>query len=431
MLAVFLDRDGVVNEARGFVAKPEDVRLIENAAQGIELLNSLGLKVIVVTNQPQVARGLCTEEDVNQINRKIQADLEKQGAHIDAFYYCPHHPETHHKDVPDHARKYRVVCKCRKPETGMIEQAANDYDIDVKNSFVVGDRTVDIQAGKNAGCKTILVKTGEAGKDKKHDVVPNFMAQDLLQAAKIVRNNSIQTLILAGGKGERLHQLTKDTPKPLITIAGKPVLQHQIELLRSHGIDDIVICASYLGHKIKDYFGDGSRFGVTINYPEEPEQLGSGGAVRNARQFIRSERFMIMNGDKMIGPNFDFTQFIDYDKETGGFATILVRETDHPLDSDIVEMDSFGKVVRHIGKGQTEKITSNSGMIIAPRELLDFIPEGVSNIEKDVIFNLISTKSIYAFVMPKDWFVKDMGTPERLESIRKRFELESYSEPNK
>jgi len=183
-LAAFLDRDGVINEADGFVSRPEDVRIINGAVDGIRLLNSLGMKVIVVTNQPQVARGMCTEEDVEKINGRISDDVSRAGGKIDAFYYCPHHPETHHEDIPENAKRYRKECECRKPKTGMLLQAAKDFGINLTNSFVIGDRTVDVKSGHNAGCRTVLVKTGLAGNDKKYEAEADFVSNDLLAALK-------------------------------------------------------------------------------------------------------------------------------------------------------------------------------------------------------------------------------------------------------
>ncbi|MBI4154340.1 HAD-IIIA family hydrolase, partial [Candidatus Woesearchaeota archaeon] len=337
--AVFLDRDGTVTRNTFLVVDPKDAVLEERAADGVKLLNTLGFRVIIVTNQPQVARGLVTEEDVGRINNKIVADLKEKGAHIDAVYFCPHHPETHHIDVPEHAKKYRIACECRKPRTGMLDKAAKDFNIDLSKSFVVGDQTMDILAGKNAGCKTLLVRTGEAGMDGKHDAKPDFVCDNLYRAAVLIKRNlTVKAVILAGGRGERLRPLTDKLPKPMIQVGGKPVLQHQIEALKKSGITEIILCGSYLVDEIKKYFGSGEEFGVNMQYPHEPEHLGSGGAVKNASAYLKDAgRFIVMNGDKMVGSEFDFEQMLDYDDGKDGFMTVLVRETDHPLDSDILK----------------------------------------------------------------------------------------------
>ena len=423
--AIFLDRDGTITKYKDFIVDPSQIELEEGAAKGIKMLGDAGFLVIITTNQPQVARGMCTEADIERINRRTVELLEKEGARIDAVYFCPHHPERDHPDIPPHVMKYRVDCECRKPKAGMLKTAAEELDIDLAESFSIGDRTVDIEAGKRAGCGTILVHTGEAGKDGKYPAQADYEAENLEDAAKIILMQGVKALILAGGRGERLKPLTDTMPKPMIEIAGKPLLEHQIISLRKSGIRDIIICGSYLIEKIKDYFGAGERFGVRIEYPQEPEQLGTGGTIKNAREFLKkANRIVIVNGDKMIGPEFDFFEIFEFDAQKNGFCTILVRETDHPIDSDVVLLDDNSKVIKFVGRGQSVQTISNSGLFIVKPELLDYIPEGKSNIEKDVIFTLINTKDIYGFMSPKHWFIRDIGTPERLESTRKRFSVD-------
>ncbi len=183
-IAVFLDRDGVINEEVDLLTKKEQLKLIPGAAEGIRLLNEKGILAIVVTNQPVVARNLVTEEQLLQIHRKLRGMLEEKGAHIDALYYCPHHPEKNHTEANN--PKYRRECRCRKPNTGMVEQAAKTFKIDTKNSYVVGDETVDVQLGKNAGCTTILASTGYAGKDGKHEAKADYDCSNLNEACKLI-----------------------------------------------------------------------------------------------------------------------------------------------------------------------------------------------------------------------------------------------------
>ncbi len=180
--AVFLDRDGTIIEERGLITKKEEIKLFPYSAEAIKLLNSLGLLVIIVTNQPQVARGLCTEKDVEELNKHVVNLLNKHGAKVDAVYYCPHHPERKYGGN----LKYRVPCDCRKPAPGMLLKAAQEYRINLNASFMIGDSTRDIAAGKNAGCRTILVKTGYAGRDNVCKVAPDYICENLLEAAKLV-----------------------------------------------------------------------------------------------------------------------------------------------------------------------------------------------------------------------------------------------------
>ncbi|MBI2578433.1 MAG: HAD family hydrolase [Candidatus Aenigmarchaeota archaeon] len=184
MIATFLDRDGVINKETT-LGPDKKITVFSNAAEAVKMLNKIG-KVIVVTNQPWIARGMLTEEELEGVHREMVEKLAASGAKIDSVYYCPHHPEIHHKDVPDWARKYRVDCSCRKPKTGMLEQAALDFKLDLKKCFLVGDRTVDILAGRNAGCTTILVRTGEAGMDGKYEASPDYVCEDIYDAALII-----------------------------------------------------------------------------------------------------------------------------------------------------------------------------------------------------------------------------------------------------
>ena len=185
MIAAFIDRDGTINEDTDLLTKKEQIRIIPGAIEGIKILNGLGILAIIVTNQPVVARNLITEDELKEINQTIIAEIRKGGGKIDAVYYCPHHPEKNHPEAND--PKYRRECKCRKPSTGMIKQATKRFKINTQNSYVIGDRTVDIRMAKNAGCKSILVKTGSSGKDGKYKTKPDYTCKNLLEAAKLIK----------------------------------------------------------------------------------------------------------------------------------------------------------------------------------------------------------------------------------------------------
>jgi D-glycero-D-manno-heptose 1,7-bisphosphate phosphatase len=137
--AAFLDRDGVLNFDRGYTHRPDDLVMIPGAAAAVRLLNEAGYYVFVVTNQGGVARGLYSEAAIDQVHRHMQEILMKEGAHIDAFYYCPHHPEGTVKEFAN-------VCSCRKPEPGMLEQAASEWPVERARSFLIGDRDHDLTA---------------------------------------------------------------------------------------------------------------------------------------------------------------------------------------------------------------------------------------------------------------------------------------------
>ncbi len=156
--AVFLDRDGTINKYIGFLRDLDDFELIDGVASAIKAINASGYLAIVVTNQPVIARGEVSFEELQEIHNKMETLLGEQGAYVDAIYYCPHHP---HKGYEGERPELKIECDCRKPKPGMLLQAAKDFNIDLEHSWMIGDGENDIAAGKNAGCHTALIATDE------------------------------------------------------------------------------------------------------------------------------------------------------------------------------------------------------------------------------------------------------------------------------
>ncbi len=152
--AIFLDRDGTINKYVGFLRKIDDFELLPGAAEAIKLINGSGYLAIVVTNQPVIARGEVTVEELREIHRKMATELGRTGAFIDALYYCPHHPD---KGFEGEVPELKFDCECRKPKPGMLLQAAADFNIDLSESYMIGDSKADVEAGINAGCKPVLI----------------------------------------------------------------------------------------------------------------------------------------------------------------------------------------------------------------------------------------------------------------------------------
>jgi D-glycero-D-manno-heptose 1,7-bisphosphate phosphatase len=183
--AVFLDRDGTINEEVGYLDSLDKLKIIPAAYEAIRLINKSGMKAIVVTNQSGVARGIFSEKLVLQTHEIVQATLLQKRASIDKFYYCPHHP-TEGTGI------YLQNCNCRKPLPGMFLQAASDLDIKLASSYMIGDTYRDMEAAQKAGVKRILVKTGygrEALQDVGADLAraenkPDFIAEDILEAVQ-------------------------------------------------------------------------------------------------------------------------------------------------------------------------------------------------------------------------------------------------------
>lgn len=177
--AIFLDRDGTINEYVGFLRKEEDFKLIPGVSEAIKKINNSGYLAIVVTNQPVIARGEVTEEELEEIHKKMETLLGLDGAYIDDIYYCPHHPD---KGFEGEIPELKIECDCRKPKTGMLEKAAREHNIDLSSSIMIGDSTLDIKMAENAGMQSVLLKTGQKGEDGKYDVSPTLIAEDLNDA---------------------------------------------------------------------------------------------------------------------------------------------------------------------------------------------------------------------------------------------------------
>lgn len=181
--AIFLDRDGTVVRYVDRLLRPSQLRLLPGVADAIRAFNKKGFLVILVSNQPVVARGLIEPEGVSHIHDVLIERLRVKGAGVHGAYFCPHHPNA---DV----KKYRVRCACRKPGAGMLTKAAREYGIDLRKSWMIGDSVIDVVAGKRAGTRTMLVRTGpgHARLDELYkDVVPDVTIHRLSQAARYLK----------------------------------------------------------------------------------------------------------------------------------------------------------------------------------------------------------------------------------------------------
>lgn len=173
--AVFLDRDGVLTEERGYVTSVEELHVFPFVEGCIRKIHEKGYYAIVITNQSGVARGLFSEDELLGMN-----DYLVQQTGVDAVYYCPHHPEGN-------VEKYRIVCQCRKPKIGMYQEACRKFDIDLARSYMVGDRAGDIIAGQNIGVKTILVESGYGLDRLEEQVKPDYICRDLRNVAELLK----------------------------------------------------------------------------------------------------------------------------------------------------------------------------------------------------------------------------------------------------
>ena len=184
--AIFLDRDGTMNVSKGFISNADDLELIPGTIEAIKAINKSGALAIVITNQPVIARGECSFEELHNIHNKLKTLLGEKGAFVDDIFYCPHHPD---KGFEGEVPELKFDCDCRKPKTGMIDEAVKKYNIDLSKSYMVGDSTMDLELARNAGVKSVLVDTGFAGNDGKYDRSCDIEAKDLLDAVeKIIKD---------------------------------------------------------------------------------------------------------------------------------------------------------------------------------------------------------------------------------------------------
>jgi histidinol-phosphate phosphatase family protein len=184
--AVFLDRDGVINENGPKIDSPEKFVMIAGSPEAIKRLNEAGYLVIIATNQPEIAKGFFGFVELENVHKHMKALLEAKGAHIDSIYVCPHHPE---KGFPGEVAELKVKCDCRKPEPGMILRAITDNGIDPSQSWMIGDSKSDIIAGQKAGLKTIFLTAGGSSgskQEKELECIPDFEAPSLREAVEII-----------------------------------------------------------------------------------------------------------------------------------------------------------------------------------------------------------------------------------------------------
>jgi D-glycero-D-manno-heptose 1,7-bisphosphate phosphatase len=191
--AVFLDRDGTLIEDPGYLNHPDQVKLLEGVAEALKELETLGYRIVVVSNQSGVARGIVSEEMLERIHERLREMLKLKGASLDGIYYCPYHPEG---VIP----KYTKDSDWRKPQPGMLLAAAREMDLDLARSWMVGDKSSDIEAGRAAGCRTILIRSGPASRDTKTEG-PDHIAVNMREAVNMIK---------------KFHRTTR--PEPAVTI---------------------------------------------------------------------------------------------------------------------------------------------------------------------------------------------------------------------
>lgn len=231
----------------------------------------------------------------------------------------------------------------------------------------------------------------------------------------------MKVVIMAGGKGTRITNVASDIPKPMILIDGKPVLEHEIECLRKQGFTDIILTVSHLGNVIMDYFQDGSKFGVHIEYYFEKEPLGNAGALFKIKDKL-TEDFLLLNADAMF--DVDFNRFVDFHKRHNALVTLFTHPNSHPYDSGLIISNEHNQVEKWLAKEDERPIyyknRVNAGLhVISPEVLNQVIDTQKIDLDRQLLKPLAGTKKMYCYDSPE--YVKDMGTPERYYAVCEDF----------
>ena len=234
-------------------------------------------------------------------------------------------------------------------------------------------------------------------------------------------DNLCDVAILAGGKGTRLSSRTGKLPKPMVPVSGKPLLLHQIELCRRYGLINIALLVHYKFELIMDFFGDGQRFGVNIQYVIEKEPRGTAGALKDASS-VMSSQFIVLYGDTYL--DVDLSRFSRFHNSSGAFATLFLHPNDHPYDSDLVEIDKNGNIQKilpypHSKDLCTRNLVNAALYIISNEGFTENVPnEGIHDIAKNIFPLLLEKKyKLSGYISPE--YIKDMGTPDRLDKLER------------
>ena len=227
-----------------------------------------------------------------------------------------------------------------------------------------------------------------------------------------------KAVILCGGTGTRFRPITYEIPKALIPVHGKPIVEHLIDLFKKFGVKDIVLCVGYLKERIKDYFGDGSRFGVRVSYVEEDEPLGTGGPIKKGKHLLK-EPFFVTNGDEL--KDVDLADMYRTHKANKAQITIALTTVEDPSAYGVADL-SGSRILKFVEKPKKEEAPSNfisSGLYIIEPEIISMIPDGFTMLEKDVFPKVAENGRLFGYTFSGQWF--DTGNPERYERALKNW----------
>ena len=408
--AVILDRDGTVIVERHYLADPDQVALIPGVAGALRQLRQMGLRLVILTNQSGIGRGLFTEQRVEAIHQRMRALLAEEDVQLDGIFYCPHTPED--------------ACACRKPAPGLIEQAARQLGFEPHESIVIGDKACDIELGRRVGAMTVLVRTGYGAEHESAcGSVADYVADDLSAAVPVVQqlfaNGSpaasaavqLDLVVLCGGRGTRLGQLSATTPKPLLPVDGEPFLLRLLRRMKQQGCGHMVLGAHYLAEQFEAFARVHAREFPHLEVVVEPEPLGTGGALREAADSVRSSTFVAINGDSWLPqPLAPVCQ--EHVRSQRRFTAVVVR-TSHvhggAVDKGLWDLGPDGAVRGFATQGRATDGWVNAGCYVLDRAMVRSWPRGSYSLEANLPHLL---KGERAGVFCSTAHLLDIGTPE-------------------
>ena len=398
-VAVFIDREGVINtevrhpdlkDAQGREITgplvPDEFNLFPGVVEAFDTLHTAGLQTVIISNQVNVAKGHLTTEALSAITDRL-TDL----CAPNAVYYC-----THHED-------YTGPCECKKPKDGMLRQAAREHGYDIAQSYMIGDRRIDMQTG--AACKRCFYVASRDGENPAEEVakLPEeirakiTIVKDLAQAAQLIiqetgerhdQSNLREAIIPCAGRGTSMGDLVQEIPKPMLPFDGMPFLRYIIAFLKDQGVSRFIIPVGYLGHVIKGYFGDGSRFGVEIAYVHSSVEVESGGSFKRALRHLRGNDCLMQYGDSFLP--VDLIPYWDRLRAQDADASIICSKRPLPLkefeSKNNIIVDDDGNMIGYDKKDALGKATLlDTGVNLYSRRVLSLCPAGTFKLS-DTLF---------------------------------------------
>ena len=381
--AVILDRDGTVIVERHYLSDPDQVELIPGVAIALRQLRQMGLRLVILTNQSGIGRGLFDANQVEAVHQRMCALLAAEGVQLDGIFYCPHTPQD--------------GCACRKPAPGLVEHAAQQLGFDPQASIVIGDKACDMELGRGVGATTLLVQTGygrqmvqdcQAHTDYVVDDLPAAIPviARLLERSSDLRPATTDVVVLCGGRGSRLGRLSVQTPKPLLPVAGRPFLLHLLCWMKQEGFSRTILSAYYLAEQFQEFIKTYADLVPGMELLVEPEPLGTGGALRYAADAVRSSTFVALNGDSWL-PQSLTPVFQEHARTSRRFTAVVVPASQ-------VEGGAVDKGRWRIGPGgtvegfSTEALTTdgwvNAGLYVIERALACAWPRGAFSLEANL-----------------------------------------------